>query len=311
MANMKSNPSVIHRFTGKQGKVRLIEAFSGQTLVSGNIDIAKKLAWFAQLKDIKPDEDIIVQGNSDTDIYFILAGKVSVRVNDREIAVRSAGEHVGEMTLIDSTARRSTTIRAVEACVVAKVSETKFSKLADKYPALWRKIAIVLARRLKERNKFQTAPRSEPVVFIGSSSEGLKIAEAIRNNLSKFPCVPSLWSRGVFEASKTTIEDLMRMTKDSDFAVIVFTPDDITKSRRKSKPAPRDNVVFELGLFMGAISRERTYIVAPRGADIKIPTDLFGITSLTYEHDASKSLGRCLQSVFRQLRQMIVKYGPV
>lgn len=311
MTHMKSNPSVMHRFTGKQGKVRLIEAFSGQTLVSGNYDIAKKLAQCAQLQDIKPNEDIIVQGKSDTDIYFILSGKVSVRVNDREIAVRSAGEHVGEMTLIDSTALRSTTIRAAEPCVVAKVNEIKFTKLANKYPALWQKIAVVLARRLKERNKFQTAPRKEPVIFIGSSSEGLHIAKVIHKNLAKFPCVSTLWSKGVFEASKTTIEDLMRMTKDSDFAAIVFTPDDITKSRNKSKSSPRDNVVFELGLFMGALSRERTYIVAPKDLDIKIPTDLFGITCLTYEHDSRKSLRRCLQPVLNQLRKLITKYGPV
>jgi predicted nucleotide-binding protein len=308
---MKSNPSVIHRFTGKQGKERLIEAFSGQTLVSGNYDIAKKLAQCTQLQDIKSDEDIIAQGNTDTDIYFILSGKVSVRVNDREIAVRSAGEHVGEMTLIDSTALRSTTIRAIEPCVVAKVKEIKFTKLANKYPVLWRKIAVVLARRLKERNKFQTAPRKEPVIFIGSSSEGLQIAEVIHRNLAKFPCVSTLWSRGVFEASKTTIEDLMRITKDSDFAVIVFTPDDITKSRNKSKSSPRDNVVFELGLFMGAITRERTYIVAPRNVDIKIPTDLFGITCLTYDCNSRKSLGKRLQPILRQLRNLVKKYGPV
>ena len=165
---------------------------------------------------IKSNKDFIVQGNSDSDIYFILSGKVSVRVNDREIAIRSADEHVGEMALIDSTAVRSTTIQTIGPCVVAKISESHFSKLANKHPELWRKIAVVLARRLRERNKFQTAPRSKPAIFIGSSSEGNKVAEAIYNNLSKFPCVPSLWSRGVFEASKTTIEDLIRITEASD-----------------------------------------------------------------------------------------------
>ena len=308
---MKSNPSVIHRFTGRQGKKLLIEAFCRQSLISGNLEISKKLAQCAQLLAIKSNTDFIVQGNSDSDIYFILSGKVSVRVNDREIAIRSADEHVGEMALIDSTAVRSTTIQTIEPCVVAKISESHFSKLANKHPELWRKIAVVLARRLRERNKFQTAPRSKPVIFIGSSSEGIKVAEAIYNNLSKFPCVTSLWSRGVFEASKTTIEDLIRITEASDFGVIVLTPDDLTKSRKESNPSPRDNVVFEVGLFMGAISRERTYIVAPKGVDIKIPTDLFGITCLTYEHSSGKSLGRCLQPVFRQIRKLVEKYGPI
>lgn len=308
---MKSNPSVMPRFAGKQGKKRLIEAFKWQTLVSGNHDIAKQLAQSAQLQDVISDEDIIVQGNSDTDIYFILSGKVSVRVNEREIAVRSAGEHIGEMTLIDSTAFRSTTIRAIDRCVVAKVSEIKFTKLANKYPVLWRKIAVVLARRLKERNKFQIAPRSKPVIFIGSSKEGLEVAETIYMNLSKKPCVPICWNEGIFEASKTTIEALMISTKESDFAIIVLTPDDITKSRKKSKPSPRDNVVFELGLFMGAISRERTYIVAPRNVDFKIPTDLLGVTCLTYDHNSRKSLEKRLEPVLRQLKKLFEKYGPI
>mgnify|MGYP001493659653 CR=1 FL=1 len=308
---MKSNPGVIHRFTGRQGKKLLIEAFSKQIIVAGNMEIAKKLAQCAQLQDIKTNKDFIVQGNSDSDIYFILSGKVSVRVNDSEIAVRSAEEHIGEMTLIDSTALRSTTIRAIEPCVVAKISERHFTKLANAHPELWRKIAVVLARRLRERNKFQTAPRSEPVIFIGSSSEGLSVAKAIYNNLLKFPCVPTLWSKGIFEASKTTIEELIRTTEESDFAVIVLTPDDITKSRKKAKSSPRDNVVFELGLFMGAISRQRTYIVAPSGVDIKIPNDLFGITCLMYQHNSRKSLGRCLQPILKQLRNLVEKYGPV
>jgi predicted nucleotide-binding protein len=308
---LKTNPSVIHRFTGKDGKKRLIEAFTQQILVAGNVQIAKELVLYAKLYDVKSNINLILQGGADDDIYFIISGTVSVRVNDRDIAKRSAGEHIGEMTVIDSTARRSATIRSLEPCVFAKVNENDFARLANKYPDLWRRTAVTLARRLKERNKFQTVPRSQPVIFIGSSSEGLKVAEAIYTNLSKSPCVPILWTKGIFEASKTTIEELMICTKESDFAVIVLTPDDITKSRMKSKPSPRDNVVFELGLFMGAISRERTYIVAPRSVGIKIPTDLLGITCLTFEDNSQKSSGRSLKPVLRHLRKLIEKYGPI
>ncbi len=308
---LKTNPSVIHRFTGKDGKKRLIEAFTQQILVAGNVQIAKELVRYAKLYDVKSNIDLILQGGADDDIYFIISGTVSVRVNDRDIAKRSAGEHIGEMTVIDSTARRSATIRTLEPCVFAKVNENDFARLANKYPYLWRRTAVILGRRLRERNKFQTIPRSQPVIFIGSSSEGLKVAEIIYNNLSKFPCVPTLWSDDVFEASKTTIEDLVRNTRESDFAVIVLTPDDMTKSRKKSKPSPHDNVVFELGLFMGAISRERTYIVVPRGVDIKIPTDLLGIKCLTYDRNSQKSLKKRLQPVLSQLKKLLEKYGPI
>ncbi len=308
---IKTNPSVFHRFTGREGKKRLIEAFARQSIVAGDINVAKELARVAHLLDVKPNKDMIVQGDSDNDIYFILSGSVSVRVNGREIAKRFSDEHIGEMPLIDNTARRSATIHSLEPCVVARISEKCFSRSANKHPDLWRRIAVVLSRRLKERNKFQIAPRSEPVIFIGSSSEGLKIAGAINNYLSRLPCVPKLWDAGVFEASKTTIEDLLKFTKESDFAVIVLTPDDITRSRRTKKMAPRDNVVFELGLFMGALSRERTYIVAPRNVGIKIPTDLLGVTCLPYEFSPRKSLALQLRSVFRNIRKLVEKYGPM
>jgi predicted nucleotide-binding protein len=61
---------------------------------------------------------------------------------------------------------------------------------------------------------------------------------------------------------------------------------------------------------MGGLSRDRTYIVSPRGIDIKIPTDLFGVTRLQYVHRGPLSLSRRLRSVKSQIRRQIAKYGP-
>ena len=66
-----------------------------------------------------------------------------------------------------------------------------------------------------------------------------------------------------------------------------------------------------MGLFMGAISRERTYIVAPRGLDLKIPTDLLGVTTLPFQRRRGRTLARNLQPVTRQIRKLINKYGPI
>jgi predicted nucleotide-binding protein len=269
------------------------------------------LATYVILKDFRPGQDLIIQGQCDDDIYFILSGSVSVIVNGRNIATRKAGEHVGEMALIDTTARRSATVKTLEPTVAAKVTERGFARTANKYPELWRRIAVVVAQRLRERNKFLPVPRSESAIFIGSSSEGLPVAEAIHRYLSRFPFVPRLWSEGVFECSSTTIEDLMQITRETDFAVIVLTPDDVIKSRGRRKVSPRDNVTFELGLFMGALARNRTYIVTPKGLDIKIPTDLLGVTCLKYKKRRRASLARCLQPVLRELRRLIQKYGPI
>ena len=308
----KSNPSIVHRFTGgRNGRARLLDALRSQFLVAGNSRLARELAADVILQDFKPGQELTIQGQCDNDIYFILSGSVSVIVNGRNVATRKPGEHIGEMALIDTTARRSATVKTQEQTVVAKVTERDFTRIANKYPDMWRRIAVAVAERLRERSKFLPVPRSQSAIFIGSSSEGLAVAEAIHRYLLRYPFVPRLWSEGVFECSSTTIEDLMRMTRETDFAVIVLTPDDVVKSRGRRKVSPRDNVIFELGLFMGALARNRTYIVIPKGLDIKIPTDLLGVTCLEYKRRPRRSLPRCLQPVSRELRRLIQKYGPI
>jgi len=310
MASQKENPSVAIRFTGPFGKTRLKEALLRQPLIAGDVRLARKLTETVQLVERKVGKEFTHQGGVDNDIYFILSGRVSIQVNNREIAVRQAGEHVGEMALVDGTARRSASVVAAETCVAARITEPQFSKLAESHPQLWHRVAVTLVQRLRERNKFHPTPHSQPVVFIGSSSEGSRIAECLYNYLLRFPYVPRLWSEGVFEASKTTIEDLVKLIAESDFAIIVLTPDDITAIRGRKSATPRDNAVFELGLFMGGITRERTYIVSPNGVDIKIPTDLLGVTRLLYRHRGKGSLAHRLQPAKNQLRQLIEKHGP-
>lgn len=307
----KSSPGLLRRFTGRAGKAHFIEALLRQELVARDQKIAQAIAATATRHELPANQQFIAQGGFDTDIYFILSGSVSVTANGRLVATRISGDHVGEMAMLDTTAARSASVRTIEPTVVAKVTESKFSQIANAHPDLWRRTAVALASRLKERNKFQAPPRSEPVIFIGSSSEGLAVAKAIHRCLQRFPYVAKLWTQGIFECSQTTIEDLMRATTQTDFAILVLTADDVYRSRGSTKSAPRDNVIFEMGLFMGALSRERTYIVAPRGLDLKIPTDLLGVTKLLFHRRPGRTLARNLQPVTAQIRKLINKYGPI
>lgn len=125
----------------------------------------------------------------------------------------------------------------------------------------------------------------KPRVFIGSSVEGLPIAYAIHNNLTH-DCECIVWSQGAFEISKTAIESLEETTQSVDFAVFVFSPDDITKIRENTQSSIRDNVLFEYGLFTGALGRKRVFFVTPRSNDgMRIASDLLGLTGGTYEDD--------------------------
>lgn len=96
-----------------------------------------------------------------------------------------------------------------------------------------------------------------------------------------------MWSQGVFGVSSVILDELVRTASAFDFAILVLTPDDVSNKREEVKPAVRDNVLFELGLFMGSFGRHRTFIVRPRAEEMHFPTDLSGIVAATYDPNRS------------------------
>jgi CRP/FNR family transcriptional regulator, cyclic AMP receptor protein len=306
----KSSPSMIHRYTGRDGKVRLIDLLCSQPIVAGDRAIARELVQSGGVIDVKNGESIITQGAADNDMFLIVSGKVSVIINGREIAVRTANSYVGEMSLLDGTARRSATVIARERTIVVKLSERAVTRIATKVPDVWRRMAIELAARLRARSQFIAQPNTEPSVFIGSSSEALAEATFISESLRSRQFFTRLWTQGVFQLSRTTLEDLLAVANSIDFAVLLITSDDTTVSRGKKKPSPRDNIVFELGLFMGALGRERAFIVNLNDADLKLPTDILGITTVPYIMGAKVTMKKRLQPVVNAIISAIEKKGP-
>lgn len=305
-----TSESLLPRFQGEIGDSILSEVLCNQMLIRGESSICEEFSSVIKLTELKDGEVLISQGGADNNIYFILSGGFSVIVNGRKVATRLSGQHVGEMSLIDPTARRSASVIALEASVVASVNETDFSNIANRYPQIWRRVAVELSGRLKQRNRFLEPPRNQPVVFIGSSSEGLEIAREIQNSFSHDSFVIQVWSHGVFSPSATSIESLVKAVEGADFGVIVFNPDDTIISRNEETPGPRDNVVFEIGLFIGHLGRERTFFILPRGDDIKIPTDLLGVTPLEYAKGTPETLISRIGPVSNELRKIIKNMGP-
>jgi hypothetical protein len=121
-----------------------------------------------------------------------------------------------------------------------------------------------------------------PAVFIASSSEGKKFALAVQNALQADAEITT-WDQGAFAIGQTFIEGLVEATSRFDFAILLLTPDDIVQSRSAELASPRDNVIFELGLFMGKLGRDRTFILQQPGASLKIPTDLAGVVTSPYD----------------------------
>ncbi len=305
--------SILARFRGANGGRRLADALRLQHLVADEETLAAALANAARLVVFEPGSPknvVIRQGALDSDIYLIVSGRLSVEVNGRAVAFRTAGQHVGEMALIDPRTHRSATVVATEPSVLARITEPNFTKLAKKYPQLWRRLAIELADRLRQRSRFHTPPNESPRVFIGSSVENLPIAQQIQTGLAHDPMLVQVWTDGVFRAAAGTMDNLFRAVSGSDFAVLVLAPQDTVISRKKKSYAPRDNCVFELGLFMGALGGDRVFIVRQRGVKIKMPTDLLGITPAEYTAGDTATLAARIAPVCAEVRQAVQRLGP-
>jgi CRP/FNR family transcriptional regulator, cyclic AMP receptor protein len=301
---------MVNRFTGLDGKRLLVEALRRQAIIQGDLDLARKISEAVEVMRCNSGHRLITQDGSDNDLYFVLSGRFSIQVNDREVAVRVAEKHVGEMALVDPKAKRSASVVAIEDSVVAKISEAKFGELANQYVSLWKNIAQEMGDRLRQRNDLVRRRNKVTKLFIASSTEALPVASEIQAGLSKDPVAVTLWSEGVFGASDFSLEALERAAEEADFAVLVFSADDKLLSRGQELDAPRDNVVFELGLFIAAIGRKRTFIVLPQNTKIKIPTDLLGITPITYAVGDPENPSSQIGPVCTELRRILNQRGP-
>jgi len=127
----------------------------------------------------------------------------------------------------------------------------------------------------------------KPRIFIGSSSEGLEIAIEVKaffeNDYEVY-----LWTDDIFKFNENFLETLMKEANLFDFGLLVFTKDDYTKSRLNGFDSPRDNVIFEYGLFLGRLGKNNAFII--KDEDVKLPSDLFGITHATFKCKKVKGL---------------------
>jgi Predicted nucleotide-binding protein containing TIR-like domain len=123
---------------------------------------------------------------------------------------------------------------------------------------------------------------SKPKLFIGSSKKNLRVAKVLAEGLEEYAEV-RVWDEGVFGLNQGFLEALLKKLEDYDFAVFILAPDDMIISNEETKPSPRDNVLFESGLFMGVLGRARVFLVYDQVVGLKIPSDLAGVTLASYD----------------------------
>lgn len=149
--------------------------------------------------------------------------------------------------------------------------------------------------------------RAQPRLFLGSSVEGLPIGNAVRSHLADAAMI-TMWNEGFFALGSTFIETLVNQLPTFDFAVLILTPDDVVTSRSAEAFSPRDNLIFELGLFTAGLGRSRTFIVTDRC--IKRPSDLAGVSTATYDApDVGESVDSALDPACKSIRLAIEDLG--
>jgi CRP/FNR family cyclic AMP-dependent transcriptional regulator len=275
---------MIHRFEGTNGQRLLVDALLSQKVVRGNQALAKEIAEKATLRAVAATERLIVQEATDNDIYLILHGTFAISVNGQKVGERAVNDTVGEMAAMDPALPRSATVVAETDAVVACLSEADFSDMASRYNECYRYVAQVLAQRLRERNKLVKPVHEKIRVFLISSVESLPIARAIHTALSYDPFDVIPWNEGVFRATQYTLKTLEEEVEKADFAVAIAHADDITHYKDNDWPTPRDNVIFELGLFMGRLGSNRAILFEPRNNKVRLPSDVAGVTTITYPY---------------------------
>lgn len=150
----------------------------------------------------------------------------------------------------------------------------------------------------------------KPSLFISCSREQRSIADAVQQELDDDLEI-TIWHQNIFSPSSIVIDDLIRSLPSFDFGLFIFAPDDILSKRGNTSAAPRDNIVFELGMFMARLGRERCFILSPKGIPLSIPTDLLGITTLRYTADRSDANFRAsVGPACVQIRNYAETYGP-
>src|SRR5215831_2116163 len=150
---------------------------------------------------------------------------------------------------------------------------------------------------------------NKPRIFLGSSGKQAKLLQAITRGLEDVADVEP-WTT-TFNPGRSTLDRLVELSQEVDFAAFVFAQDDWTTTEvsEDGQASPRDNVVFEAGLFGGALGIRRTFILHAEGS--KLPSDLLGLTSVRYDPAVGSAEVRAISEKLRKAIETEGHRGPI
>lgn len=278
----------------KQGTLNLEESLKEQKLLRdlGNIDvIIPEIIKCIKVFTLSSGEEI--HGENDlgkNSLYFIFLGKCLGLKNNNKVTSLEPGEFFGEFPILDHKLTYKVSAQADGDSCFGEIAETDLIDLGKKYPNIWFNMARILAERLREQNnKFYNKPVNEiPRLFIGSSSKATDVAKALKKLLKSEKLAPEIWNEKTFNKLGASYLNRLEVAVDEfDFGVFIFNNDDNITSRKKKEKTTRDNVIFELGMFLGKHSRKRAYVLWPEDLNVRILSDFSGIIVAKYKSKGS------------------------
>jgi len=141
------------------------------------------------------------------------------------------------------------------------------------------------------------------------------LAESVRSHIGDMADV-EIWDQNdFFELGKGTLQNLLDELPKFDFAVFVLGPDDEITYRGTPAKAPRGNIVFELGLFMGKFGSKRVFGIFSDQKDLLVPSDFFGVTIVRYRSEGLdvsrlRSCEAATAEACARIRREILRYEP-
>lgn len=124
-------------------------------------------------------------------------------------------------------------------------------------------------------------------VFIGGSSESLNIANKVAGMFNKLEGFNStVWNKDTFNYNESFLNSLVKASLIYDFGIFIASNDDVALIRDSLKDIPRDNTIFEYGLFLGALGNKKTFLMQEESC--QLPTDILGYTTPRYNREYEK-----------------------
>jgi len=148
----------------------------------------------------------------------------------------------------------------------------------------------VMNRISQEEGELDAKPASRKVFIVHGHDDAPR--EKVARFLTQLELEPVILHEQV-SRNQTIIEKFEANSREVGFAVVLLTPDDVGCERGGvSRPRARQNVVLELGYFVGRLGRER--VCALMRGDVEVPSDLHGVVYVQFDeaNGWKQTLGR-------------------